>query len=84
MLPMPNVESCEIVTKPTRTLLVGAYLPPSTLEPLPDLEASLKFFKDPIVIGDLKIALDEARILWSQQVPDLLAYYGLINLVQHF
>ena len=31
----PNVVSCEIVTGPTQTPLVGAYFPPSTLEHLP-------------------------------------------------
>ena len=36
-----NVVSCKIVTGLTRTLIVGAYLPPSTLEQLPELEEAL-------------------------------------------
>ena len=34
----PNVVSCKIVTGRTKTPVVGAYLPPSTLEHLPDVE----------------------------------------------
>ena len=43
------------------------------LEHLPDLEEALQHFRDPIVPGDLNVDLDEARILWSQRVSDLLA-----------
>ena len=39
---------------------------------------------DPIVLGDLNVDLDEARSLRSQRVLDLLAKYGLIDLVQYF
>ena len=80
----PNVVSCEIVTRLTWTPLAGAYLPPSTLEHLPDLEEALQRFRGPIVLGDLNVELDEARSLQSQQVADLLAEYGLIDLVHHF
>ena len=34
----PNVVSCELITGITRTPLAGTYLPPSTLDHLPDLE----------------------------------------------
>ena len=51
----PNVVICELVTGLTRTLLVGVYIPPSTLKHLPDLEEALKHFKDPIVFGDLNV-----------------------------
>ena len=37
----PNVVNCKIVTGLTRTPLVGAYLPPSTLDHLSDLEEAL-------------------------------------------
>ena len=40
-----NVVSCEIFTGHTRTPIVGAYLPPSTLEHLPDLYEALQHFK---------------------------------------
>ena len=68
----PNMVSCEIFTGLTRNPLVGTYLPPSTLEHLPDLEEALKRFKDPIVLGDLNVDLNEERNLQRQQVTDLL------------
>ena len=76
--------SCKLVTRLIRTPLVGAYLPPSTLEHLPDLEEALKRFKDPIVLGGLNVDLNKARILRSQQVADLIVEYGLIYLVSHY
>ena len=51
----PNVVICDIVTGLTRTPLVSAYLPPLTLEHLPDLEESLQRFRYPIVIGYLNV-----------------------------
>ena len=39
-----KVVSCEVVACGKRTLLVGAYLPPSTLDHFPELEDSLKYF----------------------------------------
>ena len=80
----PNVVSCNIVTGLTRTPLVGAYLPLSTLEHLPDLEEALQRFRGPIYLRGLNVDLYEARILHSQSVSDLLAEYGLIDLVRHF
>ena len=40
-----NVVSCNIVTRHTRTLLISAYLPPSTLENLLDFMEALQRFK---------------------------------------
>ena len=65
--------SCEVVIGLTRTPLVGEYLPSSMLEHLPDLEEALQRFRDPIVPGGVNVDLEEARILWSQNVSDLLA-----------
>ena len=62
----PNVVSCEIITGLTRTPLVGAYLPLLIMEHLIDLEEALQHFRDPVVLGDLNMDLDEARILRSQ------------------
>ena len=52
-----NVVSCEVDFCVKRTPLVGAYLPPSTLENIPDLEEALPHFRylDPIVLGDLNV-----------------------------
>ena len=61
-----NVVSYKIVTGLNRTPLVGAYLPPSRLEHLTDMEEALKRFKEPIVLGDLNVKLDEKRIPRSQ------------------
>ena len=58
---IPNVVSCEIVTRLTWTPLVGAYLPPLTLEHLSELKEALQIFRDPIVLEDLNVELDEAR-----------------------
>ena len=45
-----NMVSYEIFNGLIHTPLVDAYLPPSTLEHLLDMEKSLKHFKDPIVL----------------------------------
>ena len=41
----PNVVSYEIITGHNHTPLVGAYLPPLTLDHLPDLKEALQIFK---------------------------------------
>ena len=50
-----NMVRCEVVNGGKWTLLIGAYLPPYTLENLLDLEEDLTRFwdQDPIVLGDL-------------------------------
>ena len=73
--------SCQLILGLIRTPLVGGYLLSSTIEHLPDLEEALKRFKDPILHGDLNMDLYMARIRCIQQVADLLAEYGLIDLV---
>ena len=65
--------SCELVNGLAWTPLVGAYLPPSTMEHLPDQEEDLKHFRDPIVLRDLNVDLNKARSPWSQRLLDLLA-----------
>ena len=77
----PNMVNCEIITGLTRTPLVGVYLPPSTLEHLPDLEEAIQRFRCPIFLGGLNVDLDEARSSRIQHVLDLLSNYGLIDLV---
>ena len=82
----PNVVSCKIVTGTTRNPLVGAHLPPLTLEHLSGVEEELQQFKGwyPIVLGDLNVGLDDAQSLRSQRVADLLTEYSLIDLVRNF
>ena len=79
-----NVISCDPITGHTCTPLVGAYLPPSALDQLPDLEDHLRRFRDPIFLGDLDMDIDKARSPRSQQVADLLVVYVIIDLVRHF
>ena len=79
-----NVVRCKILTGLTRTPLVGAYLPTSTLEHLPNLEEDMQRFKYPIFARDLNMYRDEAGSLQSQRLLDLLSEYGLIDLVQYF
>ena len=64
----PNMVSCKIVVRLTWTPLVGAYLPPLTLEHLPDLEEALQHFRDPIFPGGVKLDLNKTRSLCSQSV----------------
>ena len=68
-----NMVSYEIVNGLTLIPLVGAYLPPSMMEHLPDLEEALECFREPILRRDLNVDLDESRSLRSQQVANLLA-----------
>ena len=76
--------SYEVVTGITRTPLVGAYLPPSMLEHLPELEEYLQRFREPIAFGGLNVDLEESRSSRSQRVFNLLVEYGLIDLVRNF
>ena len=57
----PNVISCKLVTGLTRTPLVSAYIPLSTLDHLPYLEKALKYFKDCIVLEELNVNLNKVR-----------------------
>ena len=79
----PNLVSCKIVTWPTRTPLVGAYLPLSMMEHLLDIEEALQLFKgwDTIVLGDLNVELYNAWVLQSQRMADLLTEFSLIYLI---
>ena len=79
-----NVLSCKIVTKINQTPIVGAYLPPLTLEDLPDLEDFMQRFRGPILFGDWKVDLKKIRSLWSQRMSEILAEYGLVDLVRNF
>ena len=67
-----NVVICKIVTRLTRTPLIETHLPTSRLEHLPDLEEVLQRLRDPILLGDLNMDLDEARRLRNQLVADIL------------
>ena len=50
----PNMVSYEVATNIKRTLIIGAYLPPSTLEHSPELQEALTRLRDQdtILLGD--------------------------------
>ena len=59
----PNMLSCKVVRGTSRTLVIAAYLPPTTLARLPDLEEALERFlgQDTFLMGDLNVDLDKAQ-----------------------
>ena len=75
----PNVVSYKVITNRKRTPIIGAYLLPSTLEHLPDLEEALTLFlyQDPILVGDISANIGQSQNPRNQQVVDLLIARGL-------
>ena len=59
----PNVVICKVISRGQRTPLIGVYLPPSTLDHLPDLEESQVCcsYQDPIMMGDLKAYISQSQ-----------------------
>ena len=57
-----NMVSCKIVTGLTNSLLINVYLHFLTLEHLADLKEALQIFRDPVVLGDQNLELNEERI----------------------
>ena len=78
--------SCNIVASNQNNSLIGAYLPTSTLDYLPDLEEfSDRFFgRDPVVLGDLNADIDHLRNPRNQHVAYFLEYFGLVELLDNF
>ena len=70
----PNLGICEVSRGTSRTPIIGAYVPLTTLTHLPDLEESLERFrvKYPILLGYFNVYLDESQKPISQLVVDLL------------
>ena len=81
-----NVVSCEVVSVRHHTPLIRSYLALSKLENLLDLEEALDIFlgKDPIVLRDLNAVIERMQNPRIQQVIDLLASFGLVDLLSHF
>ena len=81
-----SVVICEIIAGVKRTPLIGAYLPPSTLEHLPGIEEALTRFRyqDPIATGDLNTDIFQSQNLCRHQVEDLLMEFGMVKLLHHF
>ena len=81
-----HLSHSKVVTDRKGTLVISAYLPPSTLEHLPELEEALIRFRyqDPIVLGDLSANIGQVQNLHSHQVAELLIEFGLMDLLHHF
>ena len=81
-----NVVSFEVFTGGKRTPLIGAHLPPFTLDNLPDLGEALTRFQNeyPIVVWDLNSNISYVHNPHSHQVADLLMEFGLTDLLHHF
>ena len=82
----PNMVRCEIVSVNRLMPIIGAYLPPSTLDNLPNLEESLNIFlgRYPVILGELNADTSRLKNPWYQQVSGLLAYCGMVDLLVHF
>ena len=82
----PNVVICKFVSGDQQTPLIRAYLPPSTLNNLPDLEESLNCFpgRDPVVLGDINVDIGLLINPQDQQVTYFLASFGLVDRLAHF
>ena len=70
----------------SRKPLIGAYLPQSTLDHLPDLEEALNRFlgKGPVFLGDINTDIGCLMNPWDQQVKDYLASFGMVDLLDNF
>ena len=81
----PNMVSCKIVSGALRNPLIEAYLPPSIIYKLMDLEGAINRFpgREPIIMGDLNAYTGCLYNPWNQWVEDFLAYFGLVNLIGH-
>ena len=66
--------SCEVIAGGNWTPIIGAYLPPSNLEHLPDLEDSLTCFQYQytIVLWELNADIGQSHNPLSHHVADLL------------
>lgn len=69
-----------------RIPIVGIYLPPSSLDSLPELEAALDRFpgQQPVVLGDLNVDLMKPTDPRSHDVAAVLASYGMEDMLPHF
>ena len=82
----PNMVSCNIFSGNQRTPIVGIYLPPSTLDHLPDLEEVINRFlgRGPFVLVCLNADIARLSNPHYQQVSDFLASLQLVDLLGHF
>ena len=69
----PNVVTCEVITRKW-TLLIGAYLPNSALEHLPDLAEALTCFwkQETIMLGDLNDDIQDQNYRIQQVTEQMM------------
>ena len=81
-----SVVSCILVAGNQLMPLIGAYLPPSTLDLLPDLEEALNLLpgREPIILGYINVGIRRLSNPRDQQVENLLVYFRLVDLLAHF
>ena len=86
----PNILSFHLILGNTVQPVIGAYLPPSTLDDLPFLTEALDRFpvskQPPLLLGDLNVDLSNKRATdpRTTQVSEILATYGLMDMLPHF
>ena len=82
----PNVVSCEVFRGTSRTPIIGSYLPPTMLDHLPNVEDTLEGFCGQylILMRYLNVDLHESRNPLSHLFSDILAEFGLIDLMHNF
>ena len=82
----PNCISAIVVTGDVRSPVVGVYLPPSSLDSLPDLDEALARFpgQKVSVLGDLNVDLMQPTNPRSHAVAAVLSSHGLEDMLPHF
>ena len=83
----PNVVSFILVDGDTRSPIVGAYLPPSSLDHLPDFEDAMERFAlspNVTVLGDFNADIYNLTNIRNQTIANTFANYGLLDLLAHF
>lgn len=82
----PSVVSFEVATGNKRTPVIGAHLPPLTLDHLGDLEEAFNRFlgKDVVPLGDLNANIHDLSKPRNQEASNFLAPFGLLDLLLHF
>ena len=82
----PNGVNCKNVSGNQRTPLIGLFLPPSTMVHIPDLEDVLNSFlgREYVILVGLNAEIVCLNNSHDQQVPDLLVFFGFLDLLVHF
>ena len=83
----PNVISLEVISGTRRIPLVGVYIPPNDSSTLVHIERALTSFgnrSDPIVLGDLNVAMDAPQDDRAIAIATMMSGFGLRDMHPHF